>query len=376
MTFRLLIRLLLAAVVVGAGAFFGFSYLRPVAVVTPVVRGTAVDAVPATVTVQVETRELRSDLSGRIAESSLELNKRVAKDDVLVRLDDTALRIEIERAESEIATTKKRIEIGLPISAELANARDQLAYVEEQYKRGAGTKADVDRQRRVVESLQMRVSLETVELQQRLATLENDLKLKQDQVNRMVLRSPIDGVVSRILARRDDLIGGGATVAEIIAHTRTVEARVSEDYFPGIHPGLEGTVRFRGWGEQKFHCVVSKVLPASDPQTQRYVLHLDVLIEQERLVPGITGEALIVLDQRPNAMVIPRSALLDRKVFVVADGRVQARTVVSGYVSLYDVEIKEGLRDGEWVIVDQLDRFQPGQRVRTELRGAEAKGGG
>jgi RND family efflux transporter MFP subunit len=368
MSFRLLVRLTIAAALVAVAAAVVVVRLRPVAIVTPVVRGTAVDAVPATVTVQVETRELRSDLGGRIAESSLELGQRVKAGDILVRLDDATLRVEIERTESEITTTKKRIEIGLPAQSELANARDQLAFVEEQVKRGAAPKADLDRQRRVVESLEMRVSLETVDLAQRLSSLENDLRIRQDQLARMALRAPIDGVVSRILARRGDLIGGGAAVAEIIAHARTVEARVSEDYFSGIHPGLEGTVRFRGWGEEKFHCKVAKVLPASDPQTQRYVVHLEVLVGQERLVPGITGEALIVLDQRPGAMVVPRSALFDKKVFVVAGGRVEARAVVPGYVSLYDVEIKEGLRDGELVVVDQLDLFRPGQRVRVETR--------
>ena len=49
------------------------------------------------------------------------------------------------------------------------------------------------------------------------------------------------------------------------------------------------------------------------------------------------------------------------------DGRVELRKVKLGYVSLNEVEILSGAKQGEPVIVEQLDRFRPGDHVRTEI---------
>jgi multidrug efflux pump subunit AcrA (membrane-fusion protein) len=46
---------------------------------------------------------------------------------------------------------------------------------------------------------------------------------------------------------------------------------------------------------------------------------------------------------------------------------VQLRNVETGYVSMTTVEILKGLRAGEQVIVDQLDRYREGDRVRAVL---------
>ena len=66
--------------------------------------------------------------------------------------------------------------------------------------------------------------------------------------------------------------------------------------------------------------------------------------------------------------MIPRRALFDSdKVFVVTNGRAQRRQVEVGYVSLTKVEIRKGVELGEYLIVDELERFRDGQRVRVQV---------
>jgi multidrug efflux pump subunit AcrA (membrane-fusion protein) len=52
-------------------------------------------------------------------------------------------------------------------------------------------------------------------------------------------------------------------------------------------------------------------------------------------------------------------------VFVVKDGRVQVREVEAGFRALNEVEIVSGLKQGEFVIVEQVDLFRDGDRVRV-----------
>jgi multidrug efflux pump subunit AcrA (membrane-fusion protein) len=52
---------------------------------------------------------------------------------------------------------------------------------------------------------------------------------------------------------------------------------------------------------------------------------------------------------------------------VVSNGRVELRKVQVGYVALNVVEILSGLKAGEQVLVEKLDQFRDGDRVRVEV---------
>ena len=84
-------------------------------------------------------------------------------------------------------------------------------------------------------------------------------------------------------------------------------------------------------------------------------------------MPGLTGEVTIVIGERDAAAIVPRRALRGNEIFVVNNGRVELRKVQLGYVALNQVEVLGGLKAGELVIVEELERYQGGQRVRTKF---------
>jgi len=89
-------------------------------------------------------------------------------------------------------------------------------------------------------------------------------------------------------------------------------------------------------------------------------------IEPEKLIPGITGEVTITVGSHHAKAVIPRRAILNDNVYVVTNGKVELRKITKGYVWLTGAEITEGLEPGEQVIVEDLDNFRDGDRVRVE----------
>ena len=98
---------------------------------------------------------------------------------------------------------------------------------------------------------------------------------------------------------------------------------------------------------------------------QRYTVRLDVKIAPERLVPGLSGEASVILGERADALLVPRRALLGDAVLVVKDGRVERRRVTRGFATLEEAELTAGVAAGELVITENLDAFQAGGRVRV-----------
>jgi len=359
---RLFVVLFVFAGAVGVWLYF----TRPVATVVRAVRGSAIDAVPGSVLVDAQYQmDIKSETGGRIIKTALDEGKQVKEGDFLAQLDTGDLKLQLDKTQSDYDALKKRIDVGSQIQLELESAQASFANMERLHKRGQISDNDFENQHRALQQIQQRRDLEKVDNQNQLENYENALKTLQRQIDKMTIVAPFDGVVSQVLARTGDLIGGGAPIATLIATSRTVRANISEENFAGIQVGQKASVRFLTYGNQLYDASVSKILPTADPATQRYVVFLKVDIPLEQLKPGLTGEASIVVGKHDNALIVPRRALSGDKLFVVKNGRVQLRTVSLGYVGLNEAEILTGVDEGEAVITEELDRFNDGARVRT-----------
>lgn len=350
-----------------AGAAFAVrSTLRPVARTESAHKGTALNAVPGSVVVQAEyIMDLTSEAEGRLLSSELDPGKKVKSGEVLAQIDPADLQLEVEHLQSEYEAAKKRLAIGSSIAIELQNARDALDNSERLFKLGSFSEAELIKQRRSFKIIEQRVALEEVNNKQLIEGLENTLKVKKNQLRKMTVTAPFDGVVSAVTARPGALLSAKASIATLISTSRTVEAKISEENFAGIKIGQKATVRFLGYGGVNYDASVVKILPTAEPETQRYVVHLEVKIDPDKLVPGITGEVSIIVAERPNAILVARRALFDKRLYVVVDGKVQLRRVEEGYVALSVAEITKGIEVGDQVIVEELEKFRDGDNVRS-----------
>ena len=349
---------------------WGLSYtLRPVAQVARATKGKAGRFIPGTVEVKAEfTIELKSEVSGRVSASSLDIGKPVTRGGVLLQIDTGDIDLEIERITNEIVAAKRKFELGSTRRADLLNKRDTLANLERQVKAGAYPQAEFDKEKRLLQQLDQYTELDEVNLKLALETNQNSLRTKQREKAKMTIVAPSDGVVTQVTTRVGDLIGSNSPIATIISVGRTVEAKITEENFSAIKLGQKATVRFLTFGADQYNAVISKILPSADATTQRYTVFLEVHLPEGRtLLPGLTGEVSISIAERANAIIIPRRALIGDYIYVVAGGKLERRKIVKGYDSLNQVEILSGLTEGEEVLVEEQDRFSEGERVRTQV---------
>lgn len=357
-------------IVVAIGIYYVVSYFtRPVAFVRPVTRGPSVSWVPGTVEVKAEfDGELKSDVSGRVKSSELEIGKHVFKNEALVQIDTADVDLEIERLKNEITAAKKKVELGSTFGAAVLNSKDTLDNLERQMKAGSYPAGEFAKQQRLHQQLEQTMELDETNNQLLLANWENSLRSKELEKSKMTITAPSDGVITGVLARVGDLIDRNTSIANFIANTRTVEGKLSEENFKGVKVGQKATVRFLTFGHDQYYAVITKVLPAADPTTLRYSVYLDVAMpEGHVLVPGTTGEMTIILAQRDNALLIPTRALMAKYVYVLNGNKVELRKVETGYGSMNLTEITSGLVEGDLVITDQQDRFHEGEQVKTQI---------
>ncbi len=364
-----LVKLAIVIVVLVIGALVTSYLTRPIAQVVAAGRSKAIRSVPGTVEVKSEYNiELKSEVGGRVLSSELTVGGKVFKGDTLVTIDPGDVELEIERISNDIVSAKKKVEIGSTLRADVENMKDTLDNLERQVKVGSYPAAEFEKQKRLYQQLVQRRELDEVNLKNALDTLENNLRAKQREKTKMVIPASSDATITAVYARVGDLIGSNSPIASLISTTRTIEARLSEDNFAAIKLGQRATVRFLTFGNDQYPATISKVLPSADPTTQRYSVYLDVQLPEGReVMPGLTGEVAIIIAERPNAVVVPRRALVGDYLYVVNGGQIELRKVEKGYDSLNFVEIVKGLDAGEQVVVEQQDRFGPGERVRTKV---------
>jgi RND family efflux transporter MFP subunit len=118
--------------------------------------------------------------------------------------------------------------------------------------------------------------------------------------------------------------------------------------------------------EGKLDFISSQIDPTTDTLTFRAVIANDFSHSSEGdLVPGQYVPVRMVLGERPDALLVPKPALLEtqagQQVYVVdKDNKVVSRTVEVGQPYEDDWVIRSGLEKGERVIVDGLQKVRPG----------------
>jgi len=360
-------KILLPVALIAGGAYFGFRQITPEAVVESPTRGIAPKAVSGTIKVMAEHSELKSSVDGRIILSNLELGKTVKKDEVLIQLDTADIDLQIEGMKLDLEEVEELAKQESPYVVQLANAENRLEKAQADME--ASDSAFISEQQLEVMKSQVAGSKAGLERDLKnkarsVSKTRNELRRLELQKSRMTLRSAIDGVVYKIEAYQGDLIGQSRPIAFIASLDTIVEARVSEESFADLKVGQVANVKFLGISDETFSAKIDTLIPVADEQSQRYSVLLDVNVEEGRLSPGLTGETLITVDERENALLIPKKAVNGDSIYVVESGLVKLRELKLGYGDLTKVEVLEGLSEEDRVIVEDLSMFRDGQRVR------------
>jgi RND family efflux transporter MFP subunit len=368
------LKLLVAAAVVAAG-YFAVSYsLRPTAVVEQAGPGKIAKAVSAQIKVRAEkSLELKTEASGRIMNDLLE-GQAVAKGAVVVQIDTRQKQNEIEVTRIELESQKAQFENNQKKEASLLRRKQEDLKLKE-IDRSNGRLSDVAYRQLAdeVDQLEFKQASDRI-----LAKAEIDkggvgLKAKQLELENMTIKAPFDGTITNLQVTTGSLVTGGQTIGTLITNTRIIEARISEENMvQGVQEGQKVRVWFTGVAGD-YEGTIRKILPVQDPQTLRFIAHLDLDIAPAKIEKtGLTGVGTITIDEKQAKVLVPQRALYGGKLYVVKGGRVEVRTPKLGYTTENLIEVVSGLEAGEEVIVDKQDLFKEGQRVHSQTA-AEAK---
>lgn len=211
-----------------------------------------------------------------------------------------------------------------------------------------------------------------------LRQIEGQIEGLEARIRDHVIRAPFDGVVGLRQVSLGALVRPGDVIATLDDLSEVkVDFDVPSVFLGDLRPGLRLTGTVDAFGAEVFTGRVETVNTRVDPVTRTVTVRGVVPNEDGRLIPGLLMSVHMTKRPRPG-LLIPEGAIVQRGaskyVFVVREregGTVAVETpVVTGTRMPGRIEVREGLQDGDLVIVHGLMQVRPGQRV--EVRGVQS----
>jgi len=289
--------------------------------------------------------------------------------------------------------------------AMLADARRELDRETALLEGGAGTRGDLDRAKAAFDQAEARarrsealvassgLRVPTLEAQRSAAEAAiaaararrdgeiAGVALIEAQIEYLTIRAPFGGVVIDKNAEVGEIVapisgGAGAKVAVVTIVDMTslmVEAEVSEAHIRRVRAGQPARITVDALPDERFSGSVFQVVPTANRQkaTVQVKVAFDAL--DARIVPEMAARVFFLEGEQEPAtpraprLLIPRSALHQGdKVWILDNDRARLRPVRIGDASGEKLEVLEGLKEGETVIVALTDELAEGQFVRRK----------
>ncbi|MGE5592825.1 MAG: efflux RND transporter periplasmic adaptor subunit [Betaproteobacteria bacterium] len=210
----------------------------------------------------------------------------------------------------------------------------------------------------------------------RLEQAKTNLALTQAQLARARIAAPADGTVISVSVKKGAVVTDGMPVTTLARPGGVrVRARVDETDIAAVAPGQRATFTTDALAGIEFSGRVGEVAPAAimDGTIPRFPVLIQLDDGRSGLLPGMSADVEIVTYSKPDALVVPLQAVLDknggRTLFVVdpESSTVKEVNVTVGRESLMDAEILDGIHPGEEVVVGDaavLKKLKDGDRVK------------
>jgi len=199
----------------------------------------------------------------------------------------------------------------------------------------------------------------------RVQSARADLQKAQADYDDTILKAPIDGTITKVSLKEGEFTPGqfSETVAAItilgISPYR-IEVFTSEIDIPKIKYGQTGSLLLDAYPDRSFTVTVSEIDPAATviDGVPKYRVKLDFKEDNDVLFKiGMTGDLDIITNTKEDVIHISGRAVIkntagQKIVRVLQDsGAIEQRPVSTGMETVTDIEITEGLIEGETVIV-------------------------
>lgn len=284
-----------------------------------------------------ESVDLKAEVSGRITSLNFKEGQPVKKGQLLVQLDDSEIRAEIDK----LNFTKKLNEDSEFRQKQLL-AKEAIS--QEEYE----------------------TSL-TV-----LNTTLADIKVRQVQLQKHKIVAPFNGITGLRKVSTGSYISSADELVTIYSiNPIKIDFSVPGKYAAQVSTGDLLKFEIDGYEDEIFEGNIYAIEPQIDPETRTISIRAVSDNKENKLLPGQFAKINLTISTFQEAILIPTEAVIPelngKKVYIRNNGLVESRSIVTGIRMANQIQVTEGLLDGDTVLTTGILQLQPGMEVNLNI---------
>lgn len=328
-----------------------------------------------------------AEIDGRVVEVNADLGDRVEKGQVLVRISDEEQKYLLAQTEAQLRMAMERVGLrnenervkDIREASEVRRAQADLFDAEQHFKRirslvdqGIGSKAELDQAESRFKAQQAAYDATINQARNLIQDIERNkasLELQRKKLRDTTVYAPFSAAVKERQVTMGQFVRANTPLFTLVK-TDPIRLRleVPERMAPWIKTGQIAEVSVEAFGDRKFQGKVWRISPMVDQSKRTFIVEALIDNPQGELKPGSYARASLPTDKNETVKLVPSRAVAyvfgSNKAYVVtAANTIEARDVKLGDRFEQNVEILEGIEDGEMVAVSQLNRLDTGSKV-------------
>ena len=344
----------------------------------------------------IERSEVYAPIDGRVTRTLLREGDEISAGQLLLELESEQIRtalteantalLEARRQEKSILTGPPKDEIAAidaaidEIALQLSEISSDLGIEESLLAKGAVARVAVDNLRKQRDQLQLRMDGQNRRRQELLARYSPEEKQwEQDKVRVLVdqvrfleqqrrletVISPKGGLIYSLEVKPGAYVNRGQLLAQINQPGKIrLRAYVDEPDLGRVAKGQAVVITWDGLPDRQWQGVVEQSAEQVISMNNRTVGHVLCSIvgeadELKDLIPNLNVKIEITTERKADVIVVPRSAVFSqdgKQSVILFDGKnAVTRPVTSGLVTAEEIEIIQGVDEGDPVAINPLD---------------------
>lgn len=318
---------------------------------------------------------------GYISKRYVDIGQRVSAGQLLVDIESPEIqqqvmqgRATLEQAQSNLGAAEASLQ---QYKANLLLAEETDKRTSTLVQRGVLSKQEGDQSRSTLLARQADVeagqaSVRTAEHAIRAARA--NLKRLEELQGYTHVRAPFSGVIT---ARNIDIgtlvsAGSGSSVRELFRMAQSGRLRifvnVPQSEVRSIRIGMPCTLTVRQFGTREFLATVVRTAEALDPASRTLLTEVQLPNPNGELLPGMYAQVKFHVRRAHPPLLIPSEALITNsngeQVAIVRNGRIHLQPVISGNDYGPQVEILNGVAEGDRLVTNLTDEVQEGRSIK------------
>ncbi|AJG99620.1 efflux transporter periplasmic adaptor subunit [Clostridium beijerinckii] len=334
-----------------------------------------------------------SKIAAKVVAVSIENGQYVNAGDTIATLDDQDIQNSIKTAQAQVEVSEQQVNSTQQQlnSSQVTLQKLQILMDDAQrnYDRqktlfdgGAISKTDLESAEKALNTSKADYSSGLASIESAKASIESskasleaqkvNLQKAQNDLANTVIKAPISGVISDKTLNVGQMASQGAALAKVNDISSVYATiQVPQEKITGVKIGQAATITVDG-NDKTYDGTIEAMDSAADATTRVFNCKVKIDNGDKSLLPGIFGKVQLISEEKAQVITVPISALAgnegDYSVFLNDNGTAKKQKITIGETNENNVEITDGIKEGDQVICTNISTLQEGSEVDAIIK--------